>query len=178
MPSPTTHFAWTQPVVGGDTGAWGTILNTLHDNVDADLRVHAGKLSEQLMVPAAYGGGDTWVIGGGIAQHSSLNVFTFYLPIGERLRVGQRITAFASLGWVNNAAKSATVALVYWDSAGVETIVSAGHSLPVGAVGLTTTAGLIHDVAVDRMYFLKVTPNSNANTALFYGGKLTLAKTP
>lgn len=33
----TTNFGWTKPTVGGDAGAWGTILNTLFDNADADL---------------------------------------------------------------------------------------------------------------------------------------------
>lgn len=178
MHNPTTYFAWDKPVVGGDTGAWGTILNTLHDAVDADMRVHAGRLGEQLMIPAAYGGGATWVISGGYALHSELNVNTFHLPISERLRVGQRITAFSSYGWTSSVDKTATVALVYVSTAGVETVVSAGHSLPVGAIGETTTAGLTHDVAADRAYFIKVTPNSNAGIALLFGAKLTLSKSP
>lgn len=37
MPDPTTNFAWNPPNVAGDSGAWGTILNTLIDDVDSDL---------------------------------------------------------------------------------------------------------------------------------------------
>jgi hypothetical protein len=35
----TVNFGWTKPTVGGDTGAWGTILNTLFDDIDTDLEV-------------------------------------------------------------------------------------------------------------------------------------------
>lgn len=34
----TTNFGWDKPTVGGDSGAWGTKLNTLADDVDADLK--------------------------------------------------------------------------------------------------------------------------------------------
>lgn len=30
----TTNYGWTKPTVGGDTGAWGGILNALFDAVD------------------------------------------------------------------------------------------------------------------------------------------------
>jgi hypothetical protein len=33
----TTNFGWTKPTVGGDAGAWGTILNTLVDDQDTDV---------------------------------------------------------------------------------------------------------------------------------------------
>lgn len=34
----TTNYAWTKATVGGDSGAWGTILNALFDDVDTDLK--------------------------------------------------------------------------------------------------------------------------------------------
>lgn len=34
----TTNFGWTKPTVGGDTGAWGTVLNALFDAVDTSLK--------------------------------------------------------------------------------------------------------------------------------------------
>jgi hypothetical protein len=37
MPNPTTNYGWTKPTVGGSANAWGTILNDLLDEVDADL---------------------------------------------------------------------------------------------------------------------------------------------
>lgn len=33
----TEHFGWTKPTVGGDAGAWGTILNAALDDIDDDL---------------------------------------------------------------------------------------------------------------------------------------------
>lgn len=38
MPDPTTNFGWDVPTVGGSNNAWGTILNTAFDAVDADLK--------------------------------------------------------------------------------------------------------------------------------------------
>lgn len=37
MPDPTSHFGWDVPTVGGDFGAWGTILVDLFDAIDSDL---------------------------------------------------------------------------------------------------------------------------------------------
>lgn len=37
----TTNYGWTKPTVGGDTGAWGTILNAALDAADASLKIIA-----------------------------------------------------------------------------------------------------------------------------------------
>lgn len=37
----TTNYSWTKPTVGGDTGAWGTILNAALDAADASLKLIA-----------------------------------------------------------------------------------------------------------------------------------------
>lgn len=34
----TANYSWTKPTVGGDTDTWGTILNTLIDDVDTSLK--------------------------------------------------------------------------------------------------------------------------------------------
>lgn len=34
----TANYGWTKATVGGDSGSWGTKLNTLFDDIDADLK--------------------------------------------------------------------------------------------------------------------------------------------
>lgn len=38
MPDPTTNYGWDVPNVGGDTGAWGSILTALFDSIDATVK--------------------------------------------------------------------------------------------------------------------------------------------
>lgn len=38
MPDPTSNFEWDVPAVGGDSGAWGTLLNAVFDDIDTDLK--------------------------------------------------------------------------------------------------------------------------------------------
>jgi hypothetical protein len=185
MPDPTTHFSWDVPTVTGDTGAWGTILNTLFDTADADLRANAGKPSEQLLIPASLGqGAPDWKPSNSTGSPEMAVVhtgsqFPLIIPLGERLRVGQRITGFTSRGYVTGTAAAGTVSLHYMDNTGVITTVSAGHSLPT-AEAETTTSGLTHDVAANRAYFIKVNTSGAVSVS---GGflkyvKLTLEKSP
>lgn len=49
----TANFGWTKPTVGGSTGTWGTILNTLFDDVDTD--VDAIKTTADAAMPKSGG---------------------------------------------------------------------------------------------------------------------------
>lgn len=43
MPDPTTNYAWDVPTVGGSSGSWGTLLNAVFDDIDADLKAVENK---------------------------------------------------------------------------------------------------------------------------------------
>lgn len=49
----TANYGWTKPTVGGDGGAWGGILNTLFDDIDADLNTLAATVSSVSTVASA-----------------------------------------------------------------------------------------------------------------------------
>lgn len=53
MPDPTTNFSWDPPDVGGDVGNWGTVLNTLIDDIDDDL--NTVKTTADAALPVAGG---------------------------------------------------------------------------------------------------------------------------
>lgn len=180
----TTNFSWTIPTEGGDSGTWDTILNTFINLLDDDLQAVAGKLNEQLLIPASSGfapaaQSPNWLRGsGGYVVHGAASADSYYIPINDRLRVGQRITAFTSNGGVVGT-KTATVSLIHVDALGPgETVISAGHSLPTGGIAATTTSGLTHDVLADKAYFIKIVVNADINQAQINSVQLTLTKTP
>lgn len=176
----TTYFKWDKPANGGDLGAWGAVLNTVLDAADSDLRATAGLLSEQLNIPASNGfGSPNWFKGGGgYAVHGATSPDPYYIPVGDRLRVGQRITAFSSYGAVQGA-KTAQVSLIWTDPVGPgENVISSGHTLPAGTIAQTSTTGLAHDIAANRAYFVKVVVNSGTDQAQINCVNLTLSKTP
>lgn len=37
MPDPTTNYGWDLPNTGGDSGAWGGLLNTILNDIDTEL---------------------------------------------------------------------------------------------------------------------------------------------
>lgn len=42
MGSPTTHYSWTKPTVGGDSSSWGTELNSSLDGIDTTVFAVSG----------------------------------------------------------------------------------------------------------------------------------------
>lgn len=49
----TTNYGWTPPTVAGSSGTWGTLLNTLFDEADADLYAVEQKTKLLLSSPSA-----------------------------------------------------------------------------------------------------------------------------
>lgn len=171
MPA-TTNYGWTEPTPGGSTDVWGTELNAMHQEIDdtvksIDDRVVAleaatpgggGSDSEQPLLLATSGAGRLWTADIGVMEATaSASPGSLIIPL-PHLRTGQQITGFSSFGISNSS--TAVVQLYRMDAAGQVALISAGHFLPAGAYGLTTTSGLTHDVLADNAYFLAVTVNS------------------
>lgn len=53
MPDPTTNFEWNLPDVAGDSGAWGTLLNTIFNDIDDEL--NTAKTTANAALPKAGG---------------------------------------------------------------------------------------------------------------------------
>ena len=85
----TTNYGWTKPTVAGDTGAWGTILNTALDDIDTDLKAVSDVASAAL--PKAGGtmtGGITYATGalpitGSVIVSGSVTVGTGFACNGK-----------------------------------------------------------------------------------------------
>lgn len=162
----TTNYEWAKPTVGGDTGAWGTILNAAIDAIDLDLFAAEAKADvslaermEQPLILTQGGSGANWTNGLVASADLTDSVGDFVIPL-PHLRSGMQILSFSSMGNAHTGA-AATVQLCYRDAAGSDTIVSAGHSLP-SSQALTTTSGLTHDIDIDRGYFIRVVPSGVA----------------
>jgi hypothetical protein len=166
MPDPTTNYGWDVPTVGGDVGAWGTILNTVFDDIDTDLKAAEDKADEAntfnlagtrtIMAADGVGTGATFLDGWLTMVGSAGSLWR--LPLRD-LREGQRITAFATHGLVSSGV-SLAVSLCYKDVAGTETVVSAGHTHTETSATTKTTSGLTHDVLADKSYYLKFDPGT------------------
>jgi hypothetical protein len=50
---PTTNYGWVPPTVSGSSGTWGTLLNALIDEVDADLKTVDNQTKLLIDTPAA-----------------------------------------------------------------------------------------------------------------------------
>lgn len=169
----TVNYGWAKPTVGGDTGAWGTILNAALDDIDTDLdAVSDAAVAAQAEVDAlatevrsqplikpvgiSYNWQVAWDGNRHLARfHQGISpLIPLDIPL-PHLRVGQRITGFSSRAYRENAAE-ATVSLIR-ESGGSVTVVSSGHTID-GTESTRSTTGLTHDVLADNAYCIRITP--------------------
>lgn len=179
MPT-TTNFGWTTPTPGGDTGAWGAILNALFDDMDDMLfgwltessvfleGLHSQTLASEGFEPSgdsATPGERQWNAvtsprhemqfqgGGG-------DVVPFYIPL--KGFEGYAINTISIWGRVASGA-AATASFVKITSLGVETELHAGVSLP-GTFGEVQITALDVDVEqrTGNQYFVKIDVDTDA----------------
>ena len=212
----TTNYGWTKPNVAGSNGTWGTLLNQAMDDIDADLKtvetaagaaqtsattalneligqalIHAnnGYLDNTNSSPATgtyarnQGGFQVGINGSTFPQTGAL-----WIPLRDVVRVGQKITAFTSIGQrPSSFSGTVTVKLGYFSFSGVSnglawTQVSAGHSLtasPGGGVDAqNTTSGLNEVVAAGRDYYVlfEWSLSSYQGNVTLSGVKLTVTR--
>lgn len=74
MPDPTTNYGWNPPDVGADDGTWGTVLNALIDEIDADLA------SVDALADAAQATADAALPKNGGTMLGALNTLTSNTP--------------------------------------------------------------------------------------------------
>lgn len=114
----TTNYGWTKPTVSGSSGAWGTLLNTMADDIDTDLKAvsdaadaaqaDATEVGDELLAhPMIHSAefidktpntGVTRNVGAGIGltMSTAQSVATLIVPL--RLRIGEQVTGFTSKG--------------------------------------------------------------------------------
>lgn len=173
----TTNFGWTKPTVSGSSGAWGTILNTLFDDIDTDLQK---VFTENLHFPILSAGmhavhigddpeglGETEVTfyrtpdGLFIQSDAGTESHTFMLPISG-LAAGMKFTGFKSRGQAPTGT-IVTVALRYVTNTGVENVVSSGHSHTTSLATLTVS-GLSTAIIADVEYYFHISISRSSGT--------------
>ena len=176
MPT-TANYGWTTPTPGGSNGAWGTLLNTVFTEIDADLKavsdaVASGGASsaqtpilgvEVVGIPhtAMLNVNDAFQLrhdqGGILVCQTDTSTATWVGHYVLRdLSPGQTLTGFTSTAFAFSMA-SATMKLGYYDIAGDFTQLGATQNLPVGVIfGAVTVSGLTHEVEEDRTYVVKL----------------------
>lgn len=175
----TANFGWIKATVSGDNGAWGTILNTMFDQIDNEVKVAETSAATALAaanvakaetlafanapVQAIEGQETTGsVIRTGASLSCTANDVVYIQMRG--LAPGLRLTQLRSRGIAPAGGAALTVTLAYIDNLNVETIVGSttshgtGESTQVGAV-------IAHDVAADRSYYFKIALTRGAGTA-------------
>lgn len=180
----TANYGWAKPTIGGDTGAWGGILNPTFDDIDADLKAVDDRVTE--LETLAIPGTPMLILPDGIASPNPAEAptgqggwffnYTVASPIVQwvqtldtlgqsryaqplrDLKPGMRVTAFASHA---NGQGTFTVELCYLNADRSTTVVSSGHSHTTAnstSPSTQSTSGLTHDVLAGKAYFLRLTP--------------------
>lgn len=111
----TANFGWTKPTVGGDTGAWGGILNTMADDIDTDLDLV--KTTADAALPSANGtqtgtstvthvespDNDLGAVGPGVVSPNRDNGDVIVIDIANdavTLGIGSALTAGVAEAWI------------------------------------------------------------------------------
>lgn len=140
----TTNYGWTIPTVGGDSGAWGTILNTLFNAIDAalfslsstvdgKLPKAGGTMTGGLITTITAGGrSDLGAVSGATAlDQSGAQAFTATLAGATTFSFPNPVTGAVSQGFslllTNGGAFAVTwPASVVWNGGTVPTLTVAG----------------------------------------------------
>lgn len=190
----TLNYSWVKPTVSGDVGAWGTILNTLCDAVDADLKLRqtaaaTAQTAADLAKAETLARVNAPIIGSaGQVDHLASTNFTMDLERNElTLRIpttapasmsaiamfpihglvpGMRITGLKSRG-IAPTNTFLSVGLFYQDSGGAANTISGGGSHGTSE-GTVVTSGLAEDVVADRAYYFKASFSRTAGAGQAY----------
>ena len=153
----TANYGWTKPTVSGSSGAWGTLLNTMADDIDASLKTvddaadaaqaDATAFGDELLAhPMIHSAefidktpntGVTRNVGAGIGltMSTAQSVATLIVPL--RLRIGEKVTGFTSKG---QAPSGTTVSVVLsMVSNGDIVIAQTSHTHSTSLAEVTTT---------------------------------------
>lgn len=171
----TTNYGWTKPTVGGDSGAWGGIVNTVLDSIDAAVKAReteaaaalaaanvakAENLSFPLLFTGTLGQAPVSTLGSPTTSRNyqyvnfalgSSDQVLIVVPISG-LTPGMRITGYKYRGLKNCLL---TVELLEIDTTGAATTVSSDTSLGNGAEATITVGSLSKDVTADKHYMFR-----------------------
>lgn len=183
----TTNYGWDKPTNLGDVGAWGTKLNTLFDDADADVKaveVKADKaLAENLSLPLqlplgfanAQANSDSFTILGAASNGltcgrttSGADSGTWIIPI-YGLKTGTRITGFTVRYNGNGGTITTTAALIKraagtWNATTLGTTADMNDSNVGGATQSASVGSLTDDVSDGNAYYIQIVFSRGSGT--------------
>lgn len=179
----TTNYGWAKPVVGGSTGAWGTLVNAIFDAIDSVLKTVSNAatsaqtnalkaLDETIQQPITAGaevlsndhhdGG--FFFGSAVRFDTATNAnqglnYNGDIPL-RHLRPGHRLRGFEVRGAQSGAASISAV-LRMITKEGVQTNLLTMSNLPVNGGDFTgvlasTFAAITHDVTPETYYCITI----------------------